>query len=194
MEDSAQPRFGNREGLQSSAVDARRRSEAASGRPQTLIERLAERAAYGRSAVRLYEALLAKFRMDLAMRAHSSVPGGMTEARLMHIRYEAAAYCALVCECIEILGADPGWQSSIPQNIGVEALALAQALTDPRTSLSQALQTLLSAELVGNARWETLIDMAQGVGHEEMAHRFQEALHSEDEHLRDLRQWYISLL
>ncbi|HEX7028936.1 MAG TPA: ferritin Dps family protein, partial [Gammaproteobacteria bacterium] len=73
---------------------------------------------------------------------------------------------------------------------GVASMGIMKVITDPRTSVSQSLAALLSAELTDNAAWELLIAVADEMGLEEMADEFGQALRQEEEHLRDVRQWY----
>ena len=182
------PPPGTAKGMLKSAVKM-----ATGERPQVFIDKLAERAAYERGGVRLYEGLLAKFYAEMDAQRNSGAPQGMTEARLTQIRDEEAAHFALVSECIETLGADPTAQTPSADLVGVETLGLVQAISDPRTSLGQSLHVLLSAELIDNAAWEILIEMAQSVGQDDMAQRFRQALQAEQEHLRDVRSWYTAL-
>jgi hypothetical protein len=55
------------------------------------------------------------------------------------------------------------------------------------------LHAALAAELIDNEGWESLIAMAQKMGHSEMAERFQLALDQEAEHLIKVRAWYTAL-
>ena len=64
-----------------------------------------------------------------------------------------------------------------------------QAMSDPRITLAQALQTLLAAELIDNASWELLIEMADEFRQDELRDRFQAALAAEEKHLERVRTW-----
>ena len=52
------------------------------------------------------------------------------------------------------------------------SMGIVQVLTDPRTTLAQCLNALLTAELTDNAGWELLIDLAEELGHSDMADEF----------------------
>jgi ferritin-like metal-binding protein YciE len=99
----------------------------------------------------------------------------------------------LIKECLETLGADPTAHTPGADLVGVESMGLIQAVTDPRTTLAQTLHAALAAELIDNEGWESLIVMAQKMGHDDMAERFQAALDEEGVHLAKVRSWYNSL-
>lgn len=156
-------------------------------RPQAFIDKLSERLAFERGGTRLYDAVLAKFD------AHPNELQGVTVADVRQIRDEEAMHALLVHQCIEELGADPTAQTPCADLTGVETMGLLQAATDPRTTLAQTLHAALSAELVDNAGWETLIMMAEAMGQQEMSERFREALNHEAQHLAKVRRWYNEL-
>jgi hypothetical protein len=60
-------------------------------------------------------------------------------------------------------------------------------MNDPRTSCLQSLHVMLDAELIDNAGWELLIQLARAAGHENIAERFQHAMQQEAHHLATLR-------
>jgi hypothetical protein len=64
-----------------------------------------------------------------------------------------------------------------------------QVLTDPRSSMAQCLQALLTAELTDNAGWELLINLADNLGYDDLKTEFESALANEQEHLLDVRNW-----
>jgi bacterioferritin (cytochrome b1) len=68
-------------------------------------------------------------------------------------------------------------------------MGIMQVLTDPRSSVPQCLQALLTAELTDNAGWELLIELASNLGYEEMQQKFETALTHEEEHLQNVRDW-----
>jgi len=149
--------------------------------PQVLIDKLGERLAFERSGTRLYDALLMKCEA-----AGSALPEGAID-RLRHFRNEEALHFSLVAEALERIGADPTAQTPCADLVGVEGMGLMQAMNDPRTTVPQSLHVILDAELLDNAGWEMLIDLARAVGEDEMADRFEQALQQENEHLREVR-------
>ncbi len=156
-------------------------------RPQVLLDKLGERAAFERGGTRLFDAVLAKF--DADPHAHGSVSRDI----LQHFRNEEAQHFQLVCEAVEQLGGDPTAMTPCANLVGVQAMGLWQSVTDPRTTLAQCLNTMLVAELVDNAGWELLIRLAESSGHDDLAKRFQMALKEEGEHLMQVRAWVQEL-
>ncbi|HTE49314.1 MAG TPA: ferritin-like domain-containing protein [Kofleriaceae bacterium] len=150
------------------------------------LDQLAARLAFERSGTRLYDAVLAKFD------AGEPHEGGPTRAQLEHIRGEEMAHAALLTECMEELGGDP---TAMTPGADIQAVAtsgILQVATDPRTTLSQAMNALLIAELADNDSWLVLVDLAERMGQTEMAERFQRALEQEDDHLTKVRAWLTS--
>jgi ferritin-like protein len=156
-------------------------------RPQALLDKLGERAAFERGGTRLYEGLLSKF--DADPHAHGSV----SRERLQHFRNEEAQHFQLVCEAVEQLGGDPTAMTPCADLVGMQSMGLWQSMSDPRTTLAQCLNTMLVAELADNAGWELLISLAKSSGHDDLAKRFQKALEEEGEHLTQVRAWVQEL-
>jgi ferritin-like protein len=156
-------------------------------RPQVLLDKLGERAAFERGGTRLYDAILSKF--DADPHEHGSVSRDI----LQHFRNEEAEHFNLVCEAVEQLGGDPTAMTPCADLVGVQAMGLWQSVTDPRTTLAQCLNTMLVAELADNAGWELLITLARASGHDDIATRFQKALEEEAQHLTQVRAWVQEL-
>ena len=151
--------------------------------PEVLIDKLGERLAFERAGTRLYEAMLLKC---------GSVDSGANPVdveRLAQIRDEEEAHFHLVHTHLEQLGADPTAMTPCADVAGVQGMGLMQVISDPRTTVAQALNALLSAELTDNASWELLIELANQTGHDKMATAFAEALQHEAEHLLTVRGW-----
>ena len=73
-------------------------------------------------------------------------------------------------------------------------MGIMQVLADPRTTLAQCLNAILSAELTDNAGWELLIQLAEQAGESELAGRFLGALTQEQEHLVTVKGWLTTLI
>lgn len=153
-----------------------------------LLDKLGERAAYERSGTRLYDAAILK------MSSETALPRGMTLAALQEIRDEEAAHFAMLSDAIEKLGGDPTTQTPCADVTGVQSMGLFQVMSDPRTTVAQALQTLLSAELIDVASWELLIQLIEGFGQDELAERFAAALAAENRHEATVRGWLATAL
>src|SRR5690606_12038654 len=94
----------------------------------------------------------------------------------------------LVCSAVESLGADPTAQTPCADISGVASLGLLQVITDPRTTVAQCLDAMLTVELTDNAAWELLIELARESGHDELADSFGEAYEQEEEHVITIKQ------
>jgi hypothetical protein len=151
-------------------------------------DRLGERLAFERAGVRLYDAVLAK------LPASRLTKGTLTVEEMRHFRDEELAHMHLVREAIETVGGDPTAMTPCADLAGVQGTGLVQALTDPRTTLTQCLDALLTAELADNDGWKLLIAMAEAIGQQQLAQRFTEALAEEDHHLASVRGWIAERL
>jgi len=168
---------GSMKGIVKSGVDMLKGK-----RPQVLVDKLGERLAFERSGVRLYDSLLAKCECAADMLEDGELP------LLRDFRNEEAQHFEMVCEALLDIGADPTAQTPCADLAGVEGMGLVQAMNDPRTNLLQALHVMLDAELLDNAAWEMLIELARDCGHDAMAERFGVAVTQEAKHLVHLRQ------
>jgi rubrerythrin len=147
-------------------------------------DKLAERLAFERASMRLYEALLTKFD-DFG----GSWPAGPDRGDLERARDQERRHFLMLQQTLEQLGSDPAYATSSADLHLVAAMGLPRVLADPRTSVRQGVEALLIAELVDNDCWESLIDLARTLGHEEAATDFEAALKDEREHLRRVRGW-----
>jgi rubrerythrin len=154
----------------------------ASGLGALLMDKLGARLAFERAGTRLYDALLAKCQADRATR--------LPLKELQHIRDEEAVHFALVGAAIQSLGGDPTAQTPEADVSGVEGMGLMQVLTDPKTTVAQALHAILVAEMTDNAAWEELVELTTQAGHDDLVARFIKAHQEEIEHLEKVRTWY----
>ena len=154
---------------------------ALSGVEAVLMDKLGERLAFERAGTRLYDALMAK-----CQAAKGSIP----LKELQHIRDEEHTHFALVGAAIQSLGGDPTAQTPAADLAGVEGMGLMQVLTDPKTTVAQALHAILVAEMTDNAAWEELIELTEQAGNADLVARFGKARDSELEHLEKVRGWY----
>ena len=70
----------------------------------------------------------------------------------------------------------------------------AKLVADARTTLTQCLDAILIAELADNDSWIMLVDLAEGLGMNEMGQRFRQALAEEEDHLVRVRSWISAAL
>jgi tRNA isopentenyl-2-thiomethyl-A-37 hydroxylase MiaE len=65
-----------------------------------------------------------------------------------------------------------------------------QVLTDPKTTVAQALHAILVAEMTDNAAWEELVELTTQAGNDDLVERFIKAHEEELEHLQKVQAWY----
>ncbi len=147
------------------------------------LDKLSERLAFERMGTRLYDALLNK------CETLGDDAAGPTIVDLEEIRDEEHRHFLLLNESITELGGDPTVQSPCADVAAVASMGIMQVLMDPRTSVTQCLQAILTAELTDNAGWEMLIDVAEDLGHTELSDKFTEALNNEQKHLLNVQTW-----
>jgi len=152
--------------------------------PQVFIDKLAERAAYERGGTRLYDALIVKFQ------ATGDSTSGATLEELTSIRADELAHYHLLVDAIRKLGGDPTAQTPSADLVGVETAGLMQVVNDPRTSFSDCLNAMLVAELTDVDAWNLLATLAEGIGQDDLAQQFRDALLQENKHLQLVRGWY----
>jgi hypothetical protein len=147
------------------------------------LDKLSERLAFERTGVRLYEALLNK-----CQTLGESAPGPTLED-IEHIGSEELEHFLLINNAILEIGGDPTEQSPSADVVGVASMGILQVLTDPRSSLAQCLQVMLTAELTDNDGWQLLIKLAENLGYDDMKAESETALEHEEEHLVNVRCW-----
>ena len=151
--------------------------------PVVFIDKLGERLAFERTGTRLYEAIMIK------LRASATWQGGPTLAELQRFHDEELEHFLMVRGAMDELGADPTAVTPAADVIGVASSGLLQVVSDPRTTLPQSLQALLTAELTDNDGWQRLIELARIYGKEDLATRFERAKAAEEVHLAEVRRW-----
>lgn len=154
--------------------------------PTVFLDKVAERLAFERTGVRLYEAALIK------LEAAGPHAGGPTREDLEEIRDDELAHFQLLVRAMERMGADPTAMTPGADVTAVMSSGLGQAVTDPRVTLSQTLEALLTAELIDNDSWTALAALAEALGHEDLAVDFRGALEEEEEHLARVRTWVLT--
>lgn len=147
------------------------------------MDKLGERIAFERSGTRLYECLLSKY---LGSDDKNSYP---PIEILQQFHAEEKSHFQLTAETMKSLGGDPTAMTPSADICGVAALGWVQIMSDPRTNFKQCLEIILQAELVDNACWEVLIEMARETGLEPIAQKFEQALAEENNHLATIKEW-----
>lgn len=163
--------------------------EAAEGhKPTVFIDKLGERLAYERTGTRLYEALLAKFE---AAEVHV---GGPTRQQLERIRNDEHRHMLMIRDAMVRVGADPTAVTPCADVVGVAGLGWVQAISDPRTTLTQCLDVMLIVELGDNDGWALLVEIADGLGFDDLVQQFRTAQAEEVDHLERVRGWISAAL
>jgi rubrerythrin len=156
--------------------------------PEVLFDKLGERAAYERSGVRLYQAMIGK------VQAVEHPEKAALLADLNHIVEEEFEHFQMLSAAVAEMGGDPTAQTPCADVSAVAAMGMIQVITDPRTTLAQCIQILLSVELTDNACWELLLELAQEGDHDHLIEPFQKALVAEQEHETMIKQWLRKLV
>jgi rubrerythrin len=151
--------------------------------PTLFMDKLGERLAFERTGTRLYEALISKHE------AFGSFAGGPSKADLEHIYEEEYRHFTMLQAVIEQLGGDPTAMTPAANLSATASQGIPKVIVDPRTTLLQSLEAALIAELSDNACWETLVELAQQAGEDDLAQQFEQALVNEQDHLRKVRTW-----
>ncbi|WP_166261322.1 ferritin-like domain-containing protein [Marinobacter salicampi] len=157
--------------------------------PEVLINKLGERLAFERSGVRLYDALIMKIEADKADEGKDIVSINL----LKQFREEEYEHFLMVKEVMESVGADPTAQTPDADVAGLAALGIQKVMTEPRTSLSQCLEALLTAEMTDNGAWELLVELCEEMGLDDTSAEFRRALAQEEKHLEQIKSWVRQL-
>ena len=182
------------------------------GAPSVFLDKIGERAAFERAGTRLYEALITKYQavqglgqevlppadqlppLNGAAAAPGSVVGETPLQTLMRIRSEELEHFQMLGQAMEKMGGDPTAQTPCADVTATASMGILQVVTDPRTTLAQCLNAMLTAELTDNAGWELLIQLAEDAGETELAGNFLGALAQEQEHLAIVKGWLTHLV
>ena len=181
------------------------------GAPSVFMDKIGERIAFERAGTRLYEALITKYGAVQGLGTEALVPadglpavdGGAAPGSvagenplqtLQRIRMEELQHFHMLCEAMVKMGGDPTAQTPCADVTATASMGIVQVLSDPRTTLAQCLNAMLTAELTDNAGWELLVQLAEDAGESELAGRFLGALAQEQEHLAIVKGWLTQLV
>lgn len=149
----------------------------------TFMDKLGERIAFERTGTRLYQALISKYE---GSEDKAALPDRGTLERFCD---EERRHFEMACEAMEQIGGDCTAMTPSADIAGLAAFGWVQALSEPRINFKQSLEIILQAELVDNAGWEVLIELAEDVGLSSLATNFQQALDEETVHLATIKEW-----
>jgi len=151
--------------------------------PSVFLDKLGERLAFERTGTRLYEAVRLKLEVS------ETWEGGPTLEDVQRIHDEELAHFHLLQAAIEAQGGDPTAVTPAADVIAVASMGLLQAISDPRTTLPQCLDALLTAELTDNDGWQMLIELGRTLGKDELVVELERAKAAEEVHLSEVRRW-----
>lgn len=182
------------------------------GSPTTFLDKIGERIAFERGGTRLYDALLTKYEVlsqtngDVLPPAAELAGADPEETlpaeyrsesaaqTLRRIRSEELMHFWTLSTAMQKLGGDPTAQTPSADVTAIASAGLLQVVTDPRTTLAQCLNAMQAAELIDNAGWELLIQLADDAGEAELAAQFLSALGQEQAHLTAIKNWLTHLV
>lgn len=153
-------------------------------RMSVLLDKLGERLAFERQGTRLYEAFIQK--LEQAPLEHSVGP---TSEDLRHICEEELEHFKMLQKAITGIGGDATVETPSADVVGVLSHGIMQIVSDPRTTIPQTLQAILSAELADNDGWQMLGELAGQLGFSELVTKCEKAFEEEQEHLENVRGW-----
>lgn len=155
--------------------------------PLVFVAQLRERLAFERTSSRLYAGLLVK------THALGSYPGGPTPERLVELHNQELDHLNLIRECIYRLGVDVPPLTAHGDSVEPRPHGLLQAVDDPCATLPDALRAVLISEILNNAGWAMLVDLAQELGPPDLVDAFREVLREETLHLEEVTVWVANL-
>lgn len=150
--------------------------------PNRLIDVLAERLTFERGSVKLYDSAIGKIKA-------SNNPYVM---RLLgefgEHRSQEQEHAEWLEQEIVRLGGDSEQKTDLSRVAESEAQGIAEIVSDGDANVSHVFRALLAAELVDNAGWELLLELADEADDTEARAQFKRRLHEEEDHLMLVRR------
>jgi rubrerythrin len=153
-----------------------------------LLDKLGERLTFERQGTRLYQTVIQKCEL-LEMDDES----GPSLEDLRHICDEELEHFKMLQKAITDLGGDATIMTPCADVAAVMSKGVLEVAVDPRTTIPQTLQALLTAELVDNDGWQMLQDLAAELGQDELEEQCRQAFEQEQEHLEKVREWLTTM-
>jgi bacterioferritin (cytochrome b1) len=148
---------------------------------EKVIDVLAERLQFERSGVKLYDAIIAKMKQSQEP-AIAKMLDQMQEHRDQEKEHEE-----WLEECIRKLGGDDEQLTDKARLVAQESKGIEEVIMkDPE--ISHLFHALLAAELVDNAGWDLLVQLADEAEDTKAKREFMKRLHHEEEHLILMRE------
>lgn len=143
---------------------------------ERLIDLLAERLEFEREGTKLYDNILGKLRASKDEAAHRLLP------TLQEHRNEEEEHAEWLRAQIEALGGSAGAKSDLVDLVHREAKGI-EAIVEGDDVVQHLLHALLATELLDNAGWDLLVELADEANDIEALRDFEHRKTEEDEHL-----------
>ena len=140
-----------------------------------LIDLLCERLAFERTSVRLYDTILGK--LDASGASVIEFRDEMQRYRDQEKEHEE-----FLEGCVRDLGGDAAVRTDLVQLVQRESKGIEQVV-ETDDLLPHVIHALYTAELVDNAGWELLVELADDADDREAREAFRKRLHEEEDHL-----------
>ena len=146
-----------------------------------VLDVLNERLAYERATVRLYDETIRK------MKGSSQPEVTRMLDQMQEHREEEKEHEEWLEDQIRALGGDAHSDTDLSTLITDESVGLEQVVMRD-ADIHHLFHALLTAELVDNAGWDLLVDLAEDAGDDELRDEFLTRLQHEEEHLEFVRK------
>lgn len=146
-----------------------------------VIDVLNERLAFERAGVKLYDRVL-----EVARAAADANVERMLEELQQH-RDEEKEHEEWLEACIRGLGGDAHAETEKSRLVTRESKGIEEVVMSD-AELPHLLHALLAAELVDNAGWDLLVQLADEAGDRDAKREFKQRLHQEEDHLLFVRR------
>jgi rubrerythrin len=159
--------------------------ELAEKNPDKVIDLLNERLTFERAGVKLYDAIVGNMQ-----RSGSPEVARMLPTMNVHRDQEKEHEEWLEAQ-IRKLGGDAHGKTEMSELITAESVGVERVVASD-TNLVHQIHALLTAELVDNAGWELLLELADDADDDEARWDFRKRLHEEEEHLIFVRRAVVA--
>jgi bacterioferritin (cytochrome b1) len=142
-----------------------------------VVDVLTERLTFERTGVRLYDKLMERVRSSREP-AIAKMLGQLKEHRDQEKEHEE-----WLEQQIRRLGGDARGSTGKSRLVETESKGIEEVILSDKADVPQMFHALLAAELVDNAGWDLLVELADEADDDEAKRAFKKRLHEEEEHL-----------
>lgn len=151
-----------------------------------VIDLLTERLTFERSGVKLYDSILQK------MQRSTDPQVGRMLGQMREHRDEEKEHEEWLEAQIRNLGGDAHGTTDMSSLVAAESKGIEQVVLDGDPSISHMFHALLTAELVDNAGWELLLELADDADDDVARREFRKRLKNEQDHLIFVRRAVVA--